>query len=56
MGAPTCAWSKHWKTGAEKQWHGASPDCFMTCVAMSQVEEQGNGATWRKHVSDEERS
>jgi quercetin dioxygenase-like cupin family protein len=38
----------------EEHWHGAAPDRFMTHIAMLQVDEQGNSATWSKHVTDEE--
>src|SRR5207247_10929696 len=38
----------------EDHWHGASPTRLMTDVAMFGVDEQGNGATWGEHVSDEE--
>src|SRR5436309_14078242 len=38
----------------EDHWHGASPTRLMTHVAMFEVDEQGNGATWGEHVSDEE--
>lgn len=38
----------------EHHWHGAAADRFMTHLAMHQVDEQGNAATWGEHVSDEE--
>jgi quercetin dioxygenase-like cupin family protein len=38
----------------EEHWHGASPERFMTHLAMVQVDEQGNSATWGEHVTDEE--
>jgi quercetin dioxygenase-like cupin family protein len=38
----------------ENHWHGAAPDRFMTHLAMQQVDDQGNAATWGEHVSDEE--
>jgi quercetin dioxygenase-like cupin family protein len=38
----------------EDHWHGASPSRFMTHVAMFDVDENGNGATWGEHVTDEE--
>ncbi|HEV2073074.1 MAG TPA: cupin domain-containing protein [Thermomicrobiales bacterium] len=38
----------------EEHWHGAAPDRFMTHLAMLKVDEQGNTATWGKHVMDEE--
>ena len=38
----------------EDHWHGAGPNRFMTHLAMQQVDDQGNPATWGDHVSDEE--
>jgi quercetin dioxygenase-like cupin family protein len=38
----------------EDHWHGAAPDRFMTHIAMLEVDEQGNAATWGEHVSNEE--
>jgi quercetin dioxygenase-like cupin family protein len=38
----------------EEHWHGAAPGHFMTHLAMHQVDEQGNAATWGEHVSEEE--
>ena len=38
----------------EDHWHGAAPDRFMTHVAMLEVDDNGDGATWGEHVSDEE--
>jgi len=38
----------------EDHWHGAAPTRFMTHLAMLEVDEQGTGATWGAHVSDEE--
>jgi quercetin dioxygenase-like cupin family protein len=38
----------------EEHWHGAASDRFMTHVAMLDVDDAGNSATWGKHVSDEE--
>jgi quercetin dioxygenase-like cupin family protein len=38
----------------EDHWHGASSTRFMTHLAIFEVDEQGNGATWGEHVSDEE--
>ena len=35
-------------------WHGAAPTRFMTHVAMLEVDDQGNSATWGDHVTDEE--
>jgi quercetin dioxygenase-like cupin family protein len=38
----------------EDHWHGASPDRLMTHLAMLEVDDEGNGATWGEHVTDEE--
>ena len=38
----------------EEHWHGATPTRFMTHLAMLQVDEEGNSATWGDHVTDEE--
>jgi quercetin dioxygenase-like cupin family protein len=38
----------------EDHWHGAAPNRFMAHLAMLQVDEEGNPATWGDHVSDEE--
>ena len=38
----------------EEHWHGAAPTRFMTHIAMLEVDEQGNNATWLDHVTDEE--
>jgi quercetin dioxygenase-like cupin family protein len=38
----------------EWHWHGAAPDHFMTHIAMWEVDEHGNSATWCEHVSDAE--
>jgi quercetin dioxygenase-like cupin family protein len=38
----------------ETHWHGASPNRFMTHIAMQQADEQGNVVSWGEHVSDEE--
>jgi quercetin dioxygenase-like cupin family protein len=39
---------------AENHWHGATPDRFMTHLAMQQVDDQGNAVTWGEHVTDDE--
>lgn len=36
----------------EEHWHGAAPTRFMTHLAMLQVDEQGNAATWGDHVTE----
>ena len=38
----------------EDHWHGAAPDRFMTHVAMLEVDDHGNLATWGDHVTDDE--
>jgi quercetin dioxygenase-like cupin family protein len=38
----------------EDHWHGAAPSRFMTHIAMLEVDEEGNPATWGDHVTDEE--
>jgi quercetin dioxygenase-like cupin family protein len=38
----------------EDHWHGAAPNRFMTHLALFQVDDQGNAATWGEHVGDEE--
>src|SRR5213080_4076357 len=38
----------------EDHWHGAAPSRFLTHLAMIQLDDEGHGATWGAHVSDEE--
>jgi quercetin dioxygenase-like cupin family protein len=38
----------------EEHWHGAAPNRFMTHLAMLEVDDDGNPATWGEHVTDEE--
>ena len=38
----------------EDHWHAAAPDRLMTHLAMLEVDENGNSATWGEHVTDEE--
>jgi len=38
----------------EEHWHGATSNRFMTHLAMLEVDENGNNATWGAHVTDEE--
>ena len=38
----------------ENHWHGAAPNRFMAHIALVEVDEEGNSATWGEHVSDEE--
>src|ERR1700730_18184593 len=36
----------------EHHWHGAAPGRFMTHLAMVEVDDNGNNATWGEHVTD----
>ena len=38
----------------EDHWHGAAPNRFMTHIAMLDVDEGGNAASWGDHVTDGE--
>jgi quercetin dioxygenase-like cupin family protein len=38
----------------EEHWHGAAPTRFMAHIAMQEVDDDGNAATWGKHVTDDE--
>ena len=38
----------------EEHWHGAAPTRFMAHLAMVQVDDEGNNATWLDHVTEEE--
>jgi quercetin dioxygenase-like cupin family protein len=38
----------------EHHWHGAAPTRFMTHIAMLEVDEKGNNATWLDHVTEAE--
>jgi quercetin dioxygenase-like cupin family protein len=38
----------------EEHWHGAAPTRFMTHIAMLEVDDKGNNATWGPHVTDAE--
>jgi quercetin dioxygenase-like cupin family protein len=40
----------------ENHWHGAARNRFMTHLAMVEVDDEGNAATWGEHVSDDEYS
>ena len=40
----------------EEHWHGAAAIRFMTHIAMLDVDDKGNSATWGPHVSDAEYS
>ena len=38
----------------EEHWHGAAPDRFMSHLALLDVDDAGNNATWGQHVTDDE--
>ena len=38
----------------EEHWHGATPQRFMSHVALNEADEQGRVVTWLTHVTDEE--
>jgi quercetin dioxygenase-like cupin family protein len=38
----------------ENHWHGATPNRFMTHLAMQEADDHGSPVTWGKHVTDEE--
>jgi quercetin dioxygenase-like cupin family protein len=38
----------------ENHWHGASPDRFMTHLAIQEADDSGSPVTWGEHVTDEE--
>jgi quercetin dioxygenase-like cupin family protein len=38
----------------EEHWHGASADRFMAHIAILDVDDGGDNATWLEHVTDEE--
>jgi len=38
----------------EDHWHGATPNRFMTHLAMHEVDDEGNAVTWGDHLRDEE--
>ena len=38
----------------EDHWHGASPNRFMTHIAIQEVDDHGSPVTWGEHVTDEE--
>jgi len=38
----------------EEHWHGAAPARFMTHIAMLDLDDKGNSATWGPHVTDAE--
>lgn len=38
----------------EEHWHGAAATRFMAHLALVQVDDEGNTATWLEHVTDAE--
>lgn len=42
-----------WIEPGVEHWHGATPDNAMSHMAIQQVED-GSGATWLEHVSDDD--
>jgi quercetin dioxygenase-like cupin family protein len=38
----------------ESHWHGATPNRFMTHIAMQQADDAGSVVDWGRHVSDDE--
>jgi hypothetical protein len=42
------------RASGEEHWHGAAATRFMTHLAMLEVDDEGNAASWGAHVSDEE--
>ncbi|HEV7529282.1 MAG TPA: cupin domain-containing protein [Solirubrobacteraceae bacterium] len=38
----------------EDHWHGSAPNRFMTHLAMLDVDDDGNNASWGEHVTDAE--
>ena len=37
-----------------RHWHGAAPDSMMCHLALSEADDQGNGATWLEPVDDKD--
>jgi quercetin dioxygenase-like cupin family protein len=38
----------------EEHWHRSAPDRFMTHIAMLEIDDEGNSATWGEHLTDDE--
>jgi quercetin dioxygenase-like cupin family protein len=36
----------------EEHWHGATPERFMTHLALQEADDEGTSAYWSEHVSD----
>lgn len=43
-----------WFAPGEEHWHGASPDHFMTHLALHELDADGNVADWGPQVTEEE--
>lgn len=39
-----------------RHWHGSAGDRLFTHLAMSEIDDQGNGTQWFEHVTDEQYS
>src|SRR6202166_2951226 len=42
-----------WFEPSEKHWHGATPDCAMSHIAIAEMKD-GSAVTWFEKVSDEQ--
>ena len=42
-----------WFEPGEKHWHGATPDCAMTHIAIAEMKD-GSAVTWMEKVTDEQ--
>jgi quercetin dioxygenase-like cupin family protein len=42
-----------WFSPGEKHWHGATPDCAMTHIALQEALD-GKAVDWMEHVSDDD--
>jgi quercetin dioxygenase-like cupin family protein len=42
-----------WFAPDEKHWHGASPDCAMSHIAIAEIKD-GSAVTWMEKVKDED--
>lgn len=38
----------------EEHWHGATPNRFMTHIAIQEADDSGSPVTWGEHVTDQE--
>jgi hypothetical protein len=48
------AYRRYWVRYAAAVWRIPFRNRFMTHLAMVEVDDEGNAATWGEHVSDEE--